>query len=112
MKERKPGELTTLETRAAAEEKLNKNLRYRQILAILDKLPEGKGYTAKEIAWLMKARGDIPTDERNFTAPRLTELGRKGIVEPIGKKTCAWTRRTVTVWGLCDKNEREESKWN
>lgn len=99
MTDRRPGELTTLETRAAAEEQLNKNLRYRQILDILDDF--GRGMTAKEIAAEMCARGDIPTSERNFTAPRLTELGRKGIVEPIGKKICAFTGKKVTVWGLC-----------
>ena len=110
MEERKPGELTTLETRAEAEEKLNKNLRYKQILEIFRRSTQKGGYTAKEIAFLMMMNGDIPTDERNFTAPRLTELGRAGIVEPIGKTTCAWTGRKVTVWGLCDKNEREERK--
>lgn len=110
MEERKPGELTTLETRTAAEAQVNKNLRYKQILEILAEWPNG--LTAREIARVMYLKGYIPSDERNFTAPRLTELGRAGIVEPIGKTTCAWTRRTVTVWGLCDKNEREESKWN
>ena len=108
MEERKPGELTTLETRAEAKEKLNKNLRYKQILEILDEEPDG--LTAKEIAHQMYLKRYIPTDERNFTAPRLTELGRAGIVEPIGKKKCQWTDRKVTVWGLCDKNEREERK--
>lgn len=100
MTDRRPGELTTLETRSAAEEQVNKNLRYRQIIAILD-IYGAKGLTAKEIAVNMCANGDIPTSERNFTAPRLTELGRKGIVEPIGKKICSYTGRKVTVWGLC-----------
>lgn len=110
MEERQPGELTTLETRAAAEEKLNKFLRYKQILEILGEWPDG--LTAREIARVMYLKFYIPSEERNFAAPRLTELGRIGMVEPIGKKKCQWTGRTVTVWGLCDKNEREESKWN
>lgn len=100
MEKRKPGELTTLETRAAAEAQVNKNLRYKQILEVLSEEPDG--LTAREIARVMYLKGYIPSDERNFTAPRLTELGRAGIVEPIGKTTCAWTGRTVTVWGLCE----------
>ena len=99
MTDRKPGELTTLETRAAAESQVNKNLRYRQILETLGEFPEG--LTAREIARVMYLKFYIPTDERNFTAPRLTELGRKGIVEPIGKKICSFTGKKVTVWGLC-----------
>lgn len=129
MEERKPGELTTLETRSAAEAQVNKNLRYKQILEVLGEFPDG--LTAKEIARVMYLKFYIPSEERNFTAPRLTELGRIGIVEPIGKKKCQWTGRTVTVWGLCNeeesakrkqeiiekavsnaKNEREEAKWN
>ena len=99
MIERNPGELTTLETRSAAEEQVNKNLRYRQILEVMDEFCGGM--TAKEIAVEMMCKGYIPTSERNFTAPRLTELGRKGIVEPIGKTICRYTGRKVTVWGLC-----------
>lgn len=99
MTDRRPGELTTLETRAAAEAQVNKNLRYKQILEILGEWPEG--LTAREIARVMYLKFYIPTEERNFTAPRLTELGRKGIVEPIGKKICAFTGKKVTVWGLC-----------
>lgn len=100
MIERRPGEAVTLATRSEANESVNRNLRYKQILAILKERPDGM--TAKEIAVKMKMRGDIPESERNFTAPRLTELGKRGIVEPVGKKLCAYTGRTVTVWRLCD----------
>ena len=101
MIERKPGEITTLETRAAANEEVDRNLRYRQIIEVLSGCPSGA--TAKEIAVMMRRRGYIPTSERNFTAPRLTELGKRGVVEPIGKTTCFYTGRRVTVWGLCDR---------
>lgn len=99
MIERKPGELTTLETRAEAHEEVNKNLRYKQIIGVLRNYPAG--LTAKEIAAEMCRQGEIPTSERNFTAPRLTELGRRGTVEPIGKKICSYTGKRVTVWSLC-----------
>lgn len=102
MIERRPGEITTLETRAAANEEVDRNLRYRQIIEVLG-LVYPDGLTAKEIAVMMRRRGYIPTSERNFTAPRLTELGKRGVVEPIGKTTCFYTGRRVTVWGLCDR---------
>ena len=68
--------MITYETRHESHESIDKNLRYMQILEVLD----NKEMTAKEIAVEMHNRGYIPTDERNFTAPRLTELSIKGIV--------------------------------
>lgn len=88
--------MITYDTRAEAHEEVNKQLRYIQILDVL----EGKEMTAKEIAVEMNKRGDIPTDERNFTAPRLTELSIKGIVEPIGKKKCEYTGKTVSIYKI------------
>lgn len=38
------------------------------------------------------------TDERNFSAPRLTELAQKGVVDVIGKKRCEYTGKTVGVY--------------
>jgi len=105
MIKRRPGEITTLETRAAANEKVDRNLRYRQIISILGAFPNG--LTAKEIAVIMLRRGYTPTDERNFAAPRLTELGKRGTVEPVGRKICSYTGRAVTVWGLCDREGAE-----
>lgn len=54
--------------------------------------------TAKEIAQEMYMREMIPTNERNFTSPRLTELMNENIVEPVGKKKCYWTNKMVTVY--------------
>ena len=88
--------MITFDTRAEAHEQVDKARRYFEILEVLD----GKEMTAKEIAVEMKKRGYIPTDERNFTAPRLTELSIKGIVEPIGKKTCQYTGKTVSVYKI------------
>ena len=61
--------------------------------------------SAKEIAVEMLKKGYIPTSERNFTAPRLTELSQIGIVEPYGKKICQYTRKTVSVYILRDNHE-------
>lgn len=97
MIERRKGQVPTLETRSEANETVDKQKRYRQIIEILK---DGKQMTAKEIAIEMCNRDYIPTSERNFTAPRLTELSQKGIVEPIGKIKCQYTGKTVAVYEL------------
>jgi hypothetical protein len=86
--------MITYETRTESYEKIDKTLRYSQILECLD----DKKMTAKEIAVEMYKKGYIPSDERNFTAPRLTELSIKGIVEPVEKKKCEYTGKTVSVY--------------
>lgn len=98
MIERRPGTIPTLETRSEAYEVVDKTKRYKQIIEIL----KGKQLTAKQIAVEMCKRGYIPTTERNYAAPRLTELSQKGIVEPIGKERCVYTGKTVAVYKLRD----------
>lgn len=97
MKERLPGEVVTFSTRSDSHETVDKKKRYSQILEILS---GGKELTAKEIAVRMYEKGEIPTSERNFTAPRLTELSYKGIVEPIGKQKCSYTGKSVAVYKI------------
>jgi len=99
---RRYGEYPPLDTRGEANEAVDRETRYKQILEVL----EGKQLTAKEIAVEMQRRGYIPTSERNFTAPRLTELTQNGTVEPIGKKKCQYTNKTVAVYQI---RERQES---
>lgn len=94
---RNPGEVPTLETRHDAYETVDKQVRYNQIIECLTEKPQ---QTAKEIAVMMKNKGYIPTDERNFAAPRLTEMSKKGMVEPVGKKVCQWTGKKVAVYSL------------
>ena len=104
MELRRYGECPTLETRGEAEEKVDKAKRYAQILECFkesETRARGKvGLTAKECAVMMMNKGYIPTSERNFTAPRLTELAKKGIVEPIGKVVCKYTGHKVAVYAL------------
>lgn len=100
MIERRVGEIPTLETRSCANETVDKKKRYKQIIEVLKENP--KGLTAKEIACVMYCNRLIPTNERNFTAPRLTELSQKGVVEPIGKKKCTFTGKTVAVYKLIE----------
>ena len=98
MERRNYGEFTTYETRADAHDAVDKKKRYKQIIEILTGKKDG--LTAKEIACAMMMKGYIPTSERNFTAPRLTELSQKGVVEPIGKKVCRFTGKKVAVYAL------------
>lgn len=99
---RYPGENITLATRHEANELVDKENRYKQII---DTLTDVKEMTAKEIAIELWHKKLIPNPERNFTAPRLTELSKMGIVEPIGKKKCIYTRKMVAVYKLTKEGE-------
>lgn len=101
MIERRNGEMITLETRGEAYESVDKAKRYGQILECLKETPK---MTAKEIAVRMWEKGYTPTSERNFTAPRLTEMSQMGLVEPIGKMKCQYTGKTVTVYDIREEN--------
>lgn len=97
MIERRAGEVVTLNTRGQANERVDRVRRYTQIVECLRETPR---MTAKEIAVRMQEKGYIPTSERNFTAPRLTEMAQIGIVEPVGKAQCQYTGRMVAVYQL------------
>lgn len=99
MEERLPGEYTTIETRADSNETVDRNKRYQQILECLRQCG---ALTAKECAVIMQKKGYIPTSERNFTAPRMTELSKIGEIEPVGKKVCAYTGKKVAVYQIRD----------
>ena len=86
-------------TRAEANDRVSKVRRYNQIIECLQDNPE---MTAKELAVTLHKKGYIPTTERNFTAPRLTELAHAGTVEVIGKTKCRYTGKTVAVYALTD----------
>lgn len=70
-----------------------KRKRYEQILNRLDK-PK----TAKEIAVELFELGFTPSTERNYTAPRLTELEKMGFVKVIDKKKCEYTGKKVAIY--------------
>jgi len=89
----------TMQTRQMSFEdmQLKKKIRYEQILSRLDK-PK----TAKEIAVELFELGLIPSTERNYAQPRLTELCKKGIVRVVDKKKCQYTGKTVAVYERVD----------
>ena len=87
---------TTQETRQLSFTDIQdkKKKRYEQILNRLS----NREMSAKEIAVEMFELGMIASTERNYTAPRLTELEQMGYVEVIGKKKCEWTGKMVAVY--------------
>ncbi len=101
MNPRIPGTNPLAETRGESEEKVNKQLRYSQIIEILQET--NKPMSAKEIAVEMKRRGYTPTSERNFVSPRATELLKIGVLECVGKKICQFTGHSVGVFELRQK---------
>lgn len=90
----RPGQNLTLENRGFANIEVDKNTRYKQILEVLG----DDEMTAKEIANEMYRRGFTPTNERNFSSPRITEMLIKGILEIAGSKRCSWTNKSVTIY--------------
>lgn len=76
--------------------KPKRKIRYEQILTRL--LTGVK--TAKEIAVELYEIGLIPSTERNYTAPRLTELEKMGLVQVINKKKCDYTGKMVAVYQI------------
>lgn len=92
MTKREPGEDVTLATRQEAN-KVDRQKRYAQILTILT-----RPMTAKEVAVEMFKRGMTDSTDRNNAAPRLTEMSKDGRVEPVGKKKCSYTGKTVAVY--------------
>lgn len=87
--------MTTTATRKKVYEdiKPKREIRYTQILERLN-----KPMTAKELAIQLFVDGLIPTTERNYVSPRLTELDKMGFVEVVGRKKCQYTGKTVSIY--------------
>lgn len=94
------------ECKRKSNETVDKVKRYSQIYEIL----KANGpMTAKEVAVEMYNLGYVNSTERNWSAPRLTELKfRHHLVEVVGKKLCKWTGKNVSVYGLVDNKEKWE----
>lgn len=99
LERRLPGEITSFDTRKESYDTVDKRKRYTQIKEIL----LNNDLTAKEVAVEMFKKGYVPTPERNFSAPRLTELCENGQVEIIGKKRCSYTGKKVSVYRYMGK---------
>ncbi|MDD3186731.1 MAG: hypothetical protein PHD70_14595 [Anaerostipes sp.] len=71
---------------------------------ILNELQFGE-YTARELADILHRKGLCKTTERNETAPRLSEMMEKGIVEVTGKRMDSVTGRMVAVYGIVEDED-------
>ena len=95
----RPGVIPTFETRQESYETVDKQKRYRQIIEIMKDFD--KPLTAKEIAVEMYKRGYSYTDERNVSAPRITELLEKGILDCSKTKVrCKYSGKMVSQFVL------------
>ena len=95
----RPGVYVEAETRAISNELVDKDQYYSWIIQVL-KLYKDKAMSAREIAIQLWRRGLTISDERQVTAPRLTELKRMWIVEAVGKEKDVITGRLVTKYRL------------
>lgn len=89
----------TADTRLESYEKINKETMYNLIVNTLKEY-KNSGLTAREIAIELYNKGLVKSNDRQATAPRLTELVDKGIVVVIGKKMDEFTQRNVAVYTL------------
>ena len=54
--------------------------------------------TVEEIVDALVENGALSYYDRNFVAPRLTELKQAGVVEVVGKRPSKRTGKNVAVW--------------
>ena len=86
----------TRETRKASYEEVLPKVkeRSRQILETLG----NRAMTVSEITDELVAAGTIPYYNRNYVAPRLTELKDMGVVETCGRRKSTRSTATEAVW--------------
>lgn len=89
----------TTDTRFESLEKLDRNGLYNLILSILHDNKEN-GLTAREVAVILYNQGLLRSNERQATAPRLTELVDDGRVVIIGKRFDEISLRNVAVYTI------------
>lgn len=93
--------MITQETRQLSFEDIQEKKKVRCI-QILDRLINGNR-TAKELAVELFELGFIPSTERNYTAPRLTELEKMGYIKALDKKKCDYTGKMVAIYEITQK---------
>ena len=87
---------TTKQTRRESYENVLPKVKERARL-VLETLG-GRSMTVSEITEELVAAGRIPDFNRNYVAPRLTELKDMGIVETCGRRKATRSDATETVW--------------
>lgn len=72
--------------------------RSRQILEVLG----SRSMTVSEITDELVAAGRIPFFNRNYVAPRLSELKDMGVVKTVGRRKATHSNATEAVWQRVD----------
>ena len=70
----------------------------RQKVVYLELKNHKDGATAKELSVKLYNKGKVMSNERNSVHPRLNELIHIGLVVTVGKKTCQYTNKKVTIY--------------
>lgn len=63
--------------------------------------------TASEITEELAAAGKIPYYNRNFVAPRLTELRDMGVLETVGRRKATRTDANESIWAKAQEGGRQ-----
>ena len=92
---------TTRETRRESYDAILPKSKERARL-ILETLA-GREMTASEITEELVSSGKIPYFNRNYVAPRLTDLKDMGIVETCGRRKATRSDATEAVWRRINK---------
>lgn len=93
----------TEQTRRDAHEAVLPKINERARL-VLDTLGS-RSMTVSEITEELIRIGKLPYFNRNFVAPRLTELKDAGIVETCGRRKATRSDATEAVWKLSEVSE-------
>lgn len=91
------------EARESVKPKINKRSRL-----ILDTLGS-REMTASEITEELAKVGAIPYFNRNFVAPRLTELKEAGILETVGRRKATRSNIFESVWARTQRQRLENA---
>lgn len=96
-------------TRELSFKEIKKTLNTRQAM-IMEALRDRPRSTARELALYLWEQRKIPSPERNYTHPRLTELVEDGLVKVVDKKRCPITGKMVAVYELAGEPEIEQGE--
>ena len=94
----------TEETRRESYEAVKPTIMRRR--AVILEILGTREMTATEIAEMLYIRGVTPFYERNFAAPRLTELKAAGKVKTVGKRLCGKTGRKNSIWKQVEQADK------
>lgn len=94
----------TKQTRRESNQEVRRDKKNRMILEQLSYGPA----TARELAVMLHKHGLTLTADRNETAPRLTEMMQRGVVEVCGKKKDSLTGRKAAMYQIAEDEDDVE----